>query len=148
MIGFIHGGFFARHERRPCLQILDAGIGQFQTHQAGNTAADDTRRDGENQVESTDILMVGGHEPARKKRRLVVRIMCVIVKIISSCSDSSHGVRPSYFVGASAAAAALSFVLGAAGAAAAVSAPGILPPFAATQAANFSGGKASTAIGI
>ena len=61
---------------RPALgQDLNARLCKLGAHHARNRTADDPRDDREDQVESADILVVGGHEPAGKEARLMVRVM-------------------------------------------------------------------------
>ena len=91
MIGLVHRGFLASHHRCPALQILNARFGKLKPHQARNRATDDPCENREDQIKRADILVVGRHEPAGEKARLVVRIMCVVVEISSGRSDRGHG---------------------------------------------------------
>jgi hypothetical protein len=57
--------------------VLDTGVHELEAHEhreAHRDQADDRRRD---QVEDTDILVVGGHEPAGEKPAIVVMFMTV-----------------------------------------------------------------------
>ena len=59
--------------------MLDTRLCQLHTHHTGNRAANDPRENRKDQIERADILVVGRHEPAGEKARLVVRIMPMIV---------------------------------------------------------------------
>ncbi|MNZ82547.1 hypothetical protein D3C78_1012460 [compost metagenome] len=81
------------------MEDLDARLLQFHAHDNRQTAADDARHDGEDQVERADVLMVGGQEPAGEKARRMgmMRIMRMIVicgltmrVMIVVCGRSSH----------------------------------------------------------
>src|SRR5690606_34208172 len=50
-------------------QILDAGRGQLKPHEPGNRGADGAGEEREDQIEGADVLVVGGHEPAREEGR-------------------------------------------------------------------------------
>ncbi len=82
-------GFGAgRHERR---QPLNAGLGQFEAHQARHRAADDPGHDREDQIERADVLVVGREKPARQKRRLVV--MRVVMRVVVTAPPGVRAVR-------------------------------------------------------
>jgi hypothetical protein len=77
------------------VQILDARVSQFEAHHARDGAADHAGGDREDQVEGADVLVVGGHEPAREEARLVV-VIGVSVPImvgLEMVGGGSHRVR-------------------------------------------------------
>ena len=82
----------AAHELGPELQILDTRLSQFHPHDARDRTTNDTRDDREDQVERTDVLVVGGHEPAREETGLVVRIVMRVIFVVGLevVGGSSH----------------------------------------------------------
>src|SRR3546814_3148116 len=75
---------------RPFRQILHARCGEFQPHQARDHAADDTGDEREDQIERADVLVVGGHEPAREERGLVIGVMRMVVAVRASERSEEH----------------------------------------------------------
>ena len=53
-------------------EILHARLAEFQTHHKGEITADQTGNNPEDQIERTNIFVVGRKEPTREKSGLAV----------------------------------------------------------------------------
>jgi hypothetical protein len=62
-------------------EVLDAGLRKFHAHHARNRAADDPRENREDQIKRPDVLVIGRHEPAGEKCRLVIGIMMMVMGV-------------------------------------------------------------------
>src|SRR5690606_10235995 len=70
------------------MENLDAWLLEFGTHRDGQCAANDTGDDCKNQVQGTDVFMIGRVYPTNPAVRLVV----VVGTMLVSCC-ASHGIR-------------------------------------------------------
>jgi hypothetical protein len=75
------------HGRQP-MENLNARLLKFGAHRDGQCATDDTGDDCKNQVQSTDVFMIGRVYPTNPAVRLVV----VVGTMLVSCC-ASHGIR-------------------------------------------------------
>ena len=84
-----------RHVRVPCLaavEILQARALQLHAHVDGQRRAHDPRQNGKDQVERTDVLMVGAEQPAldeARRVRVVVRVVMPL-RMGAVMSSSRH----------------------------------------------------------
>ncbi|SPU61340.1 Uncharacterised protein [Brucella melitensis] len=86
----IKGGiaFNTVNHLRQTMENLDARLLEFGTHRDGKRAADGAGDDCKNQVQGTDVFMIGRVYPTNPAMRLVV----VVGTMLVSCC-ASHGIR-------------------------------------------------------
>src|SRR5690606_33994161 len=129
----VHRGHLVEELR---VDDLHAGHEQLGTDDQRHRAANEEHQQREQQVQGTDVLVVGSEEPAIDKAGLVV--VCVV-----GCGVRGHGL-PSIRMGYCTAASVSPAVM----AVAAVAAPLASASFCASQASNSSRGTALTTMGM
>ena len=91
VIGFVQRRFLASHHGCPALKILDTRRSKFKAHKARHRAAYDPCANRKNQIERTDIFVVGRHKPACEEAWLMIRVMMVMrVEVFTCCGNRGH----------------------------------------------------------
>ncbi|WP_266156557.1 hypothetical protein [Dyella silvatica] len=83
----MHGGHFVEEIR---LDQLQSRLEQLGADDHGEATANEEHRQREDQIQRADVLVIGGHAPAREE--ILRRAVMIVVVIVGGCVG--HGLAP------------------------------------------------------